>query len=188
MSLVGRTLHEIAEEVRRCRKCPLYRTRKNAVPGEGPAPARFFLLGEAPGKKEDETGRPFVGVSGRFLDRMLEEHGLSRDEFFITGTVKCRPPNNRTPTRREVEACLPYTLEQVRAVDPEVILLAGNTAVNAILGKGFSVSRHSGRVMTAEVAGRKRKVIIAPHPAAAMRFPRMRILFQKALRELEKVA
>ncbi len=181
-------LDDLAREIRACRRCSLWKTRNHAVPGEGPEDARFFLLGEAPGKKEDEMGRPFVGLSGRFLERELERVGFDRKEFFITGTVKCRPPRNRTPTPEEVRACLPYTLEQIGLVDPDFLLLAGNTAVKAVLGKEYCVGKDSGKRIVAEIEGRKRTVIVLPHPAAAMRFPRMRDLFAKSLDLLKEMA
>jgi len=182
------TLDDLAREIRTCRKCPLYKTRNQAVPGEGPENARFFLVGEAPGKKEDETGLPFVGISGRFLERELEREGFKRSSFFITGAVKCRPPKNRTPTQAEVKACLPYTLKQIQLVDPDFLLLAGNTAIHAIAGKGYCVSKDSGKVIEKTVAGRIRKLVLMPHPAAAMRFPVMRNKFSDALRKLKKLA
>src|SRR5687767_9072724 len=90
-------LDELADKFRVCVKCPLNASRTNAVPGDGKYSARLMIIGEAPGKEEDLTGIPFVGASGRFLNKMLEGTGLNRDDFFITNTVKCRPPKNRTP-------------------------------------------------------------------------------------------
>ena len=92
------SLEKIENEIKNCKKCPLHRLRKNAVPGEGGHKKRIMFIGEAPGRREDELGRPFVGAAGKFLDELLSEIGLTRDDVYITNVVKCRPPNNRDPT------------------------------------------------------------------------------------------
>ena len=101
----ARRLEELAEQARGCTLCPLWESRTLAVPGEGRFAAKVMIIGEAPGKEEDETGRPFVGATGRFLNGVLEGTGLDRADFFITNTVKCRPPKNRTPRTLEVNTC-----------------------------------------------------------------------------------
>src|SRR5215212_9464758 len=90
----ARRLDELAAMIRRCTLCPLWESRTKAVPGDGRYTAKVMIVGEAPGREEDETGRPFVGATGRFLDHVLEGTGLDRADFFITNTVKCRPPKN----------------------------------------------------------------------------------------------
>lgn len=101
----ARRLDELAAQIRVCTRCPLHESRTHAVPGEGKCNAKVMLIAEAPGKDEDETGPPFVGAAGRFLDHVLEGTGLDRADFFITNTAKCRPPKNRTPKSIEVGAC-----------------------------------------------------------------------------------
>src|SRR5918912_2742970 len=98
------SLEKIAAEVRGCPLCKLSRTRKNAVPGEGQLAAKIMFIGEAPGKSEDEKGRPFVGAAGKVLDNMLKKAGIERSQVFITNVVKCRPPNNMVPEEDEVIA------------------------------------------------------------------------------------
>lgn len=122
-------LDSISEEVRVCRLCPLHKSRKHAVPGEGPPEAAVFIVGEAPGANEDEQGRPFVGAAGKNLDRMLEKAGLTRAEVFITNTVKCRPPSNRRPRRDELDSCHPYLRRQLEALRPRLVVLLGDTAL-----------------------------------------------------------
>src|SRR5438552_11009111 len=107
-------LGEVAKEVRTCEKCDLCRSRKKAVPGEGSGRSGVMLVGEAPGGKEDESGRPFVGVAGKRLEELLRLAGLSRDEVFITNIVKCRPPGNRRPRRDEAESCTSIFAERLR--------------------------------------------------------------------------
>ncbi|NCO80395.1 hypothetical protein GW869_01295 [bacterium] len=84
-------LEKLAREIRNCKKCPLWKTRKNAVPGEGPVNAKIVIIGESPGREEDRRGHPFVGMSGKFLDKLLRKAGIKREEVFITSCLKCRP-------------------------------------------------------------------------------------------------
>lgn len=128
------SLDRLNTRIRVCRRCPLCESRTIAVPGDGPVPARLMLVGEAPGEKEDKVGRPFVGNAGRMLDRLLAGAGLSREDFFITGAVKCHPPKNRDPRAGEIDACRVYLEEQLAAVRPEVVLAMGRAALRAVLG------------------------------------------------------
>ncbi len=132
-------LEEIATEVRRCKLCRLHEGRIQAVPGEGESMAAILLIGEAPGSKEDETGRPFVGMAGKTLDLVLHQAGLDRSEVFITNTVKCRPPDNRSPRADEVKACRPYLLRQIESVRPSVIVTLGSIGLRALLGSEGNV-------------------------------------------------
>jgi DNA polymerase len=111
-------LATVHSEIVGCTKCELHKSRKNAVPGEGPADAKIMFVGEGPGQNEDELGRPFVGAAGRLLTELLESIGLSRSEVFITNIVKCRPPGNRAPRKPEIEACNPYLMSQIRLIKP----------------------------------------------------------------------
>lgn len=179
-------LEEIAESVRKCRKCPLHESRKNAVPGEGNERARIMFVGEAPGRSEDEVGRPFVGAAGRLLEELLTSIGLRRQEVFITNVVKCRPPNNRDPRQEEIEACLPYLIEQVSVVDPEILVALGRHSAGVLLGRvgGVSIMRVRGRVHEVEVFGRPRKVMPTLHPAAALYNPGLRSLLEEDFEKL----
>ncbi|MGA1974131.1 MAG: uracil-DNA glycosylase [Conexivisphaerales archaeon] len=134
-------LRAVAEEAAACTKCDLCRGRTNAVPGEGPANARIMLLGEAPGRTEDSTGRPFAGQAGRMLDRALSKAGLKREDVFITSVVKCRPPENREPDDDEIEACKSFLERQVDALKPKVIVLLGRVAYLSLTGRKSSIQR-----------------------------------------------
>jgi uracil-DNA glycosylase family 4 len=121
-------ISEIAEKIEVCTKCDLAEGRINAVPGEGPQHAEIFFIGEAPGAKEDETGRPFVGQSGKLMTEQMGKVGLKREDCFITSIVKCRPPDNRKPKKEEIKSCVPYLLSQIDSISPKVVVTMGNTA------------------------------------------------------------
>ncbi len=127
-------LSRIAEGIAGCRRCPLHRHRTRAVPGEGTGSSGIVLIGEAPGREEDATGRPFVGRAGRTLRRAIAEVGLDEGSLFITNAVKCRPPGNRRPTRGEIEACRPWLEAQLRALRPRAVVVLGGTALEALSG------------------------------------------------------
>jgi DNA polymerase len=164
-------MHRLDEGIRRCVKCPLHENRTHAVPGEGPVPASVFLLGEAPGGKEDRQGRPFVGPSGRLLERLLELAGLTREQVYITSCVKCRPPNNRTPRSAELNTCQESWLNyQLDLVNPAVVVLLGRVALARTIQEKGSIRELHGRV--AERDGRR--YLMTYHPAAAFRVPQTR--------------
>lgn len=153
--------------VERCRRCPLHESRTRAVFGEGSADARVVCVGEAPGAREDETGRPFVGRAGQLLDRLLMTIGLPRDRVYICNVLKSRPPNNRDPLPEEVEACSPYLLRQLELIDPSVIVALGAFAARTLLDSSSSLGRLRGGVH--RYAGYP--VIVTYHPAALLRNP-----------------
>jgi DNA polymerase len=162
----------LAEEVWSCRRCRLGSLRKNAVVGEGSLEAELFLIGEAPGRVEDEMGRPFVGAAGKLLDRLLGDIGLRREEVYIGNILKCRPPGNRRPRADEVEACTPYLERQLVIIKPRVIAPMGNSAAGYLLKRfGYepaSISRIHGRCFEAEAAWGRVLLFPLYHPAAAL--------------------
>jgi DNA polymerase len=157
------SLEKIAANVRGCPLCKLSRSRKNAVPGEGQLSAKIMFIGEAPGRSEDEKGRPFVGAAGRILDELLKKAGIERSQEFITNIVKCRPPNNRVPKEDELTACRPYLDRQIALIKPKVICILGRTAYSALLG-GSSITANRGKIV--ERAGQK--YFLTFHPAAVI--------------------
>ncbi len=180
-------LEEIEERIKKCTLCPLHLTRKNAVPGDGNRNARIMFIGEAPGKNEDEAGKPFVGKAGQFLDFALSDAGLERKDVYITNVVKCRPPNNRDPKDEEIEACSPYLDEQIKEIKPGVICTLGKFATSYILSSyGFDmepISRIHGRIYNVPVA--MVKIIPMYHPAATIYNPALKEQF---LRDMRAVA
>lgn len=153
-------------ELPRCTRCDLAQTRQRVVVGSGPSRATLMVIGEAPGRSEDEGGEPFIGRSGQLIVRLIEEEvGLSRAEYFITNVVKCRPPANRTPRREEIESCHPWLVEQLALVQPRVVLALGNTAARAVFGFSEGIGRTHGRVQQLGPAWG----LATYHPAAALR-------------------
>ena len=178
-------LNRISIEVSNCRKCPLYLGRKKAVPGEGNPRAEVMLIGEAPGRTEDETGRPFVGAAGKLLNELLHELGIDRSSLYITNVVKCRPPNNRDPSEEEINACKPYLIRQIAAIRPRKIITLGKHSTRVILGfNGLSISELTkvrGKVFKVNIAGVNVDVYPTYHPAAALYNPSMRNLIKEDL-------
>lgn len=161
------TLAQVADLVAACTKCRLCERRSNTVPGEGADRARLVVVGEGPGKTEDETGRPFVGKAGELLTKILSAIGLEREQVFICNIVKCRPPENRTPQYDEIAACVPYLFRQIELIDPSVILAMGNTAAQTLLNTKQSLGALRGKVHRF----RGVPVIVTYHPAALLRNP-----------------
>jgi uracil-DNA glycosylase family 4 len=156
-------LAKLAKKIRVCTLCELHRSRKEAVPGEGPTHAEIMLIGEAPGARENEQGRP-VGASGRFLEQLLKEAGLTRAEVWITNVVKCRPPGNRDPLADEIEICTgTYLQRQLEIVDPSIIVTLGRHSMGLFF-KGAKITQIHGQMRQVG----ERFVIAMYHPAAAL--------------------
>ena len=146
----GDSLEAVAADVSRCERCGLCAGRTNTVPGEGARRPLVMVIGEGPGADEDATGRPFVGRAGQLLDRMLDSRGkigLSRtSNCYIANIVKCRPPGNRNPQQDETAACVPFLVRQIRILEPNIILAAGNTAVKTLLDSSEGITRLRGKL------------------------------------------
>ncbi len=174
-------VEELNREILTCARCHLHRYRKNAVPGEGSMKLGIMIVGEAPGAAEDEAGRPFVGAAGQLLTETLVRLGVSRGDVYITNVVKCRPPDNRTPTREEVEACLPYLLRQITLLRPRRIIALGLVSARTLLSlMGRRVEKMGevrGRCFRGRVAGIETEVCATYHPAAVLRNPKLRDVF-----------
>lgn len=165
-------LESLAEQIRGCTRCELYKGRTNAVPGEGPAQAEIMLIGEGPGAREDKLGRPFVGASGKFLNELLEQAGLTREEVWITNVVKCRPPGNRDPQADEIETCTTNYLEnQIKFVKPSIIVTLGRHSMNWFIQDAKITQIHGQMHKVGE-----RFVIPMFHPAAALHQSRFKPL------------
>ena len=138
-------LETVRKNVIECTKCDLCKTRTHSVPGKGNFNSDVIFVGEAPGKNEDLNGEPFVGVAGKKLSLALENAGVTRDEVYITNTVKCRPPKNRVPSVIEREACQEYIQKEIEIIKPKIICVLGNTAFGSILG-GNEITKFRGKV------------------------------------------
>lgn len=150
-----------------CTKCGLSENRIKFVYGEGSSQAKLVLIGEAPGANENITGKPFVGRAGQLLTKMLQAIHIERDEVYITNVVKCRPPNNRNPLTEEIKACSPYLQEQLEFIKPDLLLLLGRVAAEALLQQKKSLSKY--RENTHLFQGIK--TYVTYHPSALLRNP-----------------
>ena len=154
------------DDLATCTRCELSLTRQRVVIGSGPSQSRLVVVGEAPGRSEDEGGEPFIGRSGQLLVRLIEEElGLRRADYFITNVVKCRPPENRTPRVREIESCRPWLEEQLRARRAGIVLAVGNTAGRAVFGYREALRDVHGKFFHGDLA----RGLVTFHPAAALR-------------------
>lgn len=162
------SIEPIKEHCNNCYRCDLGTTRTHAVVGRGNPQAPILIIGEGPGQNEDETGLPFVGKAGQLLEKILAAVELDTEEdVYIANIVKCRPPSNRVPTTDEIAACKPYLLEQIRLVDPKIILLTGATAVKGLTGNKTGITKIRGTWI--EWEGRLCMPIL--HPAYLLRNP-----------------
>ena len=156
-------ISQIAKEVSVCTKCALHESRKKSVPGDGPVTAEIMFIGEGPGFHENEQGHPFVGASGKFLDQLLAQAGVTRADVFIANVVKCRPPGNRDPLPDELAACDTYLEAQIKAINPSIIVTLGRFSMNKFI-PGAKISLVHGQMRKIG----DRFVIPMFHPAAAL--------------------
>lgn len=180
MDTKEKKLQHIAQVIENCTLCKEDTTGK-AVPGEGNPDAQIMFVGEAPGRLEAETGRPFVGRSGKLLRSLIKEAGLSEQEVFITSVGKYLPLNG-TPTPKQIRHGREHLLEQIEVIQPKVIVLLGNVAIQGVLGKKLPVKSVHGTIQ--EENGRK--YFITLHPAAALRFPPLRKELESDFQNLKK--
>lgn len=162
------SMEQMNAHCNRCFRCDLGKNRTHAVVGEGNLSADVMIVGEGPGQTEDETGRPFVGRSGELLDKILASVKLTREQdVFICNIVKCRPPENREPTSQEADACKGYLLEQIRMVNPKIILLTGKTALRNLVGVKEGITKVRGQWIERD----NRLYMPIFHPAYLLRNP-----------------
>ena len=158
-------------QVESCSKCPLSQTRKKVVFGNGNEDAQIFMVGEGPGYDEDQTGIAFVGKSGQLLDKILGACNFTREEHvFIGNIVKCRPPQNRNPIEEEIAACLPYLEEQIKLVNPKIIITLGATALKSLTGENLRITRERGKWRYWD----ERLLMPTYHPSALLRNPSLK--------------
>ena len=159
------TFEEIRDDVGDCTRCPLHRERTHVVHTEGNRKARLMFVGEAPGADEDAQARPFVGRAGQLLTKIIEAIGLKREEVLIGNVNRCRPPGNRPPTLEEASMCKPFLLREIAVVQPEVIVVLGNTAMKNLLDTKEGITKLRGKFQ--EYRGIK--VMPTFHPAYLLR-------------------
>lgn len=165
-----RTLQLIQDEVKSCVQCGLHETRTNTVFARGNPEASLCFVGEAPGEDEDLQGFPFVGRSGKLLDKILTEMGLNvATDIYVCNIIKCRPPNNRRPTEDEVNTCMSFLDEQLGLIKPRVIIALGNTAAETLLNTTYGITKIRGKVFERSMEHKDLIIIPTYHPSYLLR-------------------
>ena len=169
----AQSLEELVEALAAFDGCALKKTATNLVFADGNPAARVMFVGEAPGADEDRAGKPFVGVSGQLLDRMVAWIGLDRTSFYITNILFWRPPGNRTPTSDEVGACIPFVIRHIELVSPAVLVPVGGPATEALLHRRDGITKLHGRWFDYQSPGLAQPILTFPifHPAFLLRSP-----------------
>jgi DNA polymerase len=165
--IAGDSLPAILSDIGDCTRCKLHRGRTKLVFGDGNPKAELVFVGEGPGRDEDAQGLPFVGRAGKLLTQMIEAMGLQRQDVYICNVVKCRPPENRTPEKDEVETCSPFLLRQLDAISPKVIVCLGSVAAQTLLETNRGISHFRGEWLDF----RGKKLMATYHPAYLLRNP-----------------
>ncbi len=178
-------LDRLREKVLSCKSCPLHKTKTRYVFGEGNPYSSLMLVGEAPGREEDISGKPFVGRAGQLLTKALMEEGIERDgETYIANVLKCRPPKNRDPLPFEIEACSPYLDLQIKIVSPTVIVAMGRFAARFLLSTDSSIRALRGIVHASRYGV---PVVVTYHPAALLRNPKLYSSFRSDIRSAKEI-
>lgn len=175
-------LTELHAEIERCKNCELARHRTKVVPGEGPEDATILFIGEAPGWYEDQSGRPFVGSAGQFLEQLIGMIGLKRNQVFIANVIKCRPPENRDPLPGEIQACSKWLERQMELLKPKVVVTLGR----------YSMAKYFPGESISKVHGRSKRIgnttyFAMYHPAAALHQGNLRKVIEADILKLPAV-
>lgn len=179
-------LGKLAELVSNCQRCSLYKNKTNDVPGIGSQKAEMLFIGEAPGKEEDLKGEPFVGAAGKFLTEMIEGIGWKRNDVYIANVLKHRPPDNRDPETREIEACWPFLARQIELINPKLIVFLGRHSMNRFF-PSFSISKVHGQAFRKPWNGKTQVFLALYHPAAALYNGSMREILESDFNKIPKI-
>ena len=176
-------IQSLKDQVQKCTLCSLSQTRKNPVFGTGNIHASVMIVGEAPGYQEDQDALPFVGKSGKLLDKMLASINISRKDVFIANLIKCRPPNNRKPSKNEIDQCSSFLLNQIQLIQPKIIFSLGNFASQFLLKLNVGITKLRGKTYPFGNS------IVLPsfHPSALLQNPKLKIQAWKDLKLLKKI-
>jgi DNA polymerase len=187
----GYRMDVLIDEVLNCQRCRLCNQRLNPVIGEGDIDSPIILVGEAPGRKEDELGRPFVGLAGKFLDKLLAQEGWNRDQVYITNIVKCRPPGNRRPKAHEIKDCAIHLAKQLEIIAPRVIAPMGNLAsaffFKKVNKKFTSIGNEHGKLYPIDTLIDGASLYPLYHPAAVLYNRSLEDGMRKDFQKLKKV-
>jgi uracil-DNA glycosylase family 4 len=188
-------LEELKKEVERCQRCDLCKTRIKTVFGEGDSDAKLMFVGEGPGYEEDKQGRPFVGVAGELLTKIILAMGLTREKVYIANIVKCHPlkipdpylrNNDRPPNKQEIENCLPFLKKQIMIIRPRIICCLGSTATSVLTKREEPISELRGKIFKYE-ENNGIEIIPTYHPAALLRNPSLKPLVWKDMKVIMKI-
>jgi uracil-DNA glycosylase len=167
----AKKLEKLKKSISDIKNCELKKSATNIVFADGNPKAKIMLIGEGPGSNEDQEGLPFVGRAGALLDKMLASIDLDRKKVYITNVVNYRPPKNRRPTEEEIDKYLPYLKKHIEIINPEILVLLGSTALNALIGNEIVISKARGQWIEKQFGECKTSVIVTFHPAFLMRQP-----------------
>jgi len=180
-------LEKLNQKMSACSACVLRSGCTRVVFGEGSPEAKVMFIGEAPGKKEDASGQPFVGAAGKFLNEMLATIKLKREDVYIANTCKCRPPENRDPNPEEIAACWPWLLEQIKIIQPKLIITLGRHSMERFLSN-VKISDVHGTIIEKEISGiGLQKIFTLYHPAAALYNGSLRETLKKDFQKIPKL-
>ena len=180
------SLDDLKDYMSKFKGCELYKSATNMVFSDGNKSSEIMLIGEAPGHDEDIQGKPFVGRSGKLLNKMLEAIGLSRDTVYIANIVPWRPPNNRRPTEEEINICLPFIRKHIELIAPKVLMLLGSTATYALLRNKEGITKIRGKWVDMEFGKLKVPTLPSFHPAFLLRQPAQKKYSWEDLKMLKK--
>tara|TARA_Y100001970_G_C14170211_1_gene823700 strand:- start:631 stop:1338 length:708 start_codon:yes stop_codon:yes gene_type:complete len=174
--------------IKKSNNCSLKKDANNSVVGDGNEKANIMLIGEAPGAEEDKIGKPFVGAAGQLLTKMLKAINIDRKEIYISNIIPWRPPNNRTPTNKEIMECLPFIQKNIEIIDPKIIILLGATAAKAVLNSNLAISNLRKKWHTYQTINDKKEILclVTYHPAFLLRSPNFKKQSWEDLKIIER--
>lgn len=179
-------LEEVKIEALNCKGCELYKSRKNLVFGEGNVNAKIMFVGEAPGREEDEQGRPFVGQAGQLLTKLIEFVGWRREDVYIANVLKCRPPDNRNPLPAEIEACKNFLFKQIEIINPKIICTLGTFSTQLLSGNNkIQISKVRGHLLT---GWKNYRIFPTFHPSYLLRNPNSKKIAIEDFKRLKELA
>ena len=182
----GKKLQELKESIGKIKNCELKKGSTNIVFSDGNPDAKIMIIGEGPGANEDLEGVPFIGRTGELLDKMLLSINLDRDSVYITNVVNYRPPENRNPTEKEIARYLPFLIKHIEIMNPQILILLGSTALNAIIGSDKVISDVRGTWIEKRIGNCNTSIIVSFHPAFLMRQPDQKKLSWLDLKMIRK--
>ena len=182
----GKKLQDLKDSISKIKNCELKKASTNIVFSDGNPEAKIMIIGEGPGANEDLEGIPFIGRTGELLDKMLLSINLDRDNVYISNVVNYRPPDNRNPTNEEIARYLPFLIKHIEIINPQILILLGSTALNAIIDNNKTISNVRGKWIEKKIGICNTSVIISFHPAFLMRQPDQKKLSWLDLKMIRK--